>query len=691
MPLIDLGDDILIDNVFPYLAIRDLLALSGSCRDLHALVTLPSVWHDLYYRNFGIQPTPFDKPQPQHETSLQSQSQWLTKWPEIFKFRSTAHLYTWGASSLGRLGLDLGRISSSEKSVPSGNNVGNRLGAFEPGIVKPNRVTTVDQLAIADVTAGGFSFTILTTHGEIVGIGDLQKFLPRPGGPGGRGGIVGGRGVFGNHGTGDRGDDQPLRFVGGPNHRIIPHHRPVDYDNNHGSESALNQRIPLMGGSVNELFTPFRVGGIVRNAQTHHNGDHDTDNTPPETNPIASQSSPMQLSLPLSSSTTSRLVKAESLSLPLTLSDRSSPKTLSTDTILQAGAEFQGGYTVNPTLQNPRFISISSGREHLIALDERNNIWMWDRSFTERGKLLKFDFGSIVTSQGTQLPKNNPRVIKIMAGWNFSAALFEGIGLVVWFDLGECLNEQSEGNGGYRCNYSVVGVPNLLSQSDGISLEVVDFMTGHCFLILLDQEGGLYKLVDVASLESVSRSQPRRLVEFDNQLKQLRGTSTKDHRKFVKLSGSYRTFAAFTDGDDVFLGHIDTAQPAVGSRNEGDLGDHSQPMILPELQQTNVISISVGDYHCLALQRGGSVLSWGVECKNCGCLGMGKAEDVLARYEGQLCDDGEKLCESVNAGLKLRRPRKVDFRKAGEDNEEYVLAIAAAGWQSCAIVSRERL
>lgn len=152
--MIPLNADVLIDNVFPYLSFQDLENLGRTCRSLYQLTNDPNTWHDLYQRTFGVQPNALTAHQ----------------WPELYKLRSLASLYTWGGAGNGRLGYHIAEISSAYLTQ----------GGTATGCCHPKRVDRLGTKSIADLVAGGFSFTILTVQGELFGIGDINGNGPRP-------------------------------------------------------------------------------------------------------------------------------------------------------------------------------------------------------------------------------------------------------------------------------------------------------------------------------------------------------------------------------------------------------------------------------------------------------------------------------------------------------------------------------
>ncbi|KAH3684606.1 hypothetical protein WICPIJ_004437, partial [Wickerhamomyces pijperi] len=154
---LDLGQDIIESEVIPLLTPSEIHQLQLTNKALnHIIINSPFVWQQLYKKTFGSVPTPF------------------TKWgSEMYKSRSAAKVYSWGCFSAGRLGFSL-------KDVPAGNVSKVR---FNIGIMKPTLVPGLDDEIVADVSAGGFSFQLLTASGKIFTTGSSyhQGHLGAPG------------------------------------------------------------------------------------------------------------------------------------------------------------------------------------------------------------------------------------------------------------------------------------------------------------------------------------------------------------------------------------------------------------------------------------------------------------------------------------------------------------------------------
>lgn len=519
MSLLVLPNELIEQEIIPLLQISDIKALKLTCKTIYKMITDSSIiWHELFIKSFGAQPTPFS----------------MDKWPELYKMRSRGKLYCWGGISGGRLAM------SSQDVEPADHLVRDR---FQVGVCRPTRVKKCDEV-LGDVSCGGFSIQILTANGDIYCTGSsYYGGLGRDSGPG-----------------------------------------------SHGEDVEVFRRVPGSFSGIRGNHTLFNMPDIGRlgNIPVHPHAV-----TPTRTVPVV-MPVPMPRTIP-----------------PLRAADSSS-----------ANGEEKDGKMKNRFLTKQRtfnskptkFLSISSGRGHFIAIDNQAKVWSWDGE--NYGVCLKF----INHSTGAELKY----VLKVVAGWTFNCALLYGYGLVYW-DSRDPLKEGDE---------QVLVNQVLISGTGDVSGDnkVVDFIAGENYIVYLTLKGDLYRS-DMNGGSSVLLS------KFHDYLKE-NGSSVKP--KFTRITGSFKNFAVFSTEDIVLLGH----------------GKSEEPVVVPELQSRGFINISVGDYHFLGLTEQGELYSWGVESNNCGCLGLGR----------------------LQGSNRVDTPTKVEV-------EGKVIAISAAGWHSCAIIS----
>lgn len=110
------------------------------------------------------------------------------------------------------------------------------------------------------------------------------------------------------------------------------------------------------------------------------------------------------------------------------------------------------------------------------------------------------------------------------------------------------------------------------------------------------------------------------------------------------------------------------------------------PKVIPELQNRNVISVVLGDYHYCALTSNGEVFSWGKYSK--GALGLGSPSSdrhPAPRFRFN-------MAPILQIPTEQPRPRDADVpTRVSFDHEDgvrdrYVFAVAAAGWHCGALV-----
>lgn len=237
-----------------------------------------------------------------------------------------------------------------------------------------------------------------------------------------------------------------------------------------------------------------------------------------------------------------------------------------------------------------KFVSVSSGRCHFVALDNSGKVWSWDDPRTAHGVNIVF---------GDDAP-----VKKVVAGWDSSVAYLYGVGLVYWNHRSPLKPDEETA----LAHHLTVPNTGSINGED----KVVDFMVGEGFIIYLTQRGELFRN-DMVGDDSFP------LIKFKQYLQD---NAQSLQPKFTGLSGNFSTFACFSNEDIVLLGSkcSDT------------------PEIVEELQHKNCVSIAVGDYHFLALCKDGSLYSWGLESQSCGCLGLGDHVDSRMEQNSRRVD-----------------------------------------------------
>ncbi|SCU97172.1 LAME_0F18800g1_1 [Lachancea meyersii CBS 8951] len=189
----------IVEAALPYLSLRDIKNLSLTNRYFHKLLDFNSsdtLWHEIFRKTFGplhSETEPLESSQNSHylsccEMILRNRFP-DESWAQLYKLRSLkARLYTWGSLKHARLGY----TASSHPSLPPEfiNNAGMRL---QFGINTPVQVPwdsdaegsshRIDNNSIASVSAGGFSFQILTKSGKLYITGSTYSGGHRGPGP----------------------------------------------------------------------------------------------------------------------------------------------------------------------------------------------------------------------------------------------------------------------------------------------------------------------------------------------------------------------------------------------------------------------------------------------------------------------------------------------------------------------------
>jgi SCF-associated factor 1 len=314
------------------------------------------------------------------------------------------------------------------------------------------------------------------------------------------------------------------------------------------------------------------------------------------------------------------------------------------------GDEFNGSATGTPKIiPFPETISrIAVGRRSCLALSETGSLYVVD---------VDFNYSAIITISSKdilqELPTQDHAVQHMAAGWQFAAAVFKDIGLMVWKpDVSETDRSSLRHNSflpGYimqrNCN-----ARRITRLEDVDDPEIIGLMVGDGFLVYLTKGGFVYR-VNISE-ESFTTSSPVESFRLEHFV---------TTPKLSYISGSFNHFGVFNTAGDVLVGNAMT------------MAD-TNPTINPALQRLGIIGLSWGDWHALALCENGEVLSWGRELRGNGSLGMGYVDLQEATAMG-LHVDGREVSNP--------EPRKV----TGFDEDKFAFCVAAAGWHSAALVA----
>ncbi|RXK35488.1 hypothetical protein M231_07266 [Tremella mesenterica] len=333
-----------------------------------------------------------------------------------------------------------------------------------------------------------------------------------------------------------------------------------------------------------------------------------------------------------------------------------------------------------------RATSISSGRKHLLILDEDNLIW----EFTSYGKAYRHTSPSLTapTTPGNSSSSIRKHIIQLSTGWNHSACLTSTGKIYIWFPFSSSyistLTPDDRLDGPLR----------PLGSDDNDDDRSVRWGTVGDVTTLMDPLP--VAPVWIREEERDERVRDRR-EKLEDEWKEWReGTmrgKKEDGEKVVKIASGLDFVVALKQCGEVWLAkvteasvgnwqylpffssphisHITAQFESLTSYSLSSKLNHTRlsfplshlssllPDPLPTLQEKNVIQVVSGDYHNVALTADGKVFTWGKG--DHGELGLGRTE-----YERMRTVD---------------EPREVDF---GE--KVFAFGLAAAGWHTGALV-----
>lgn len=595
----DLPPDI-VEAVLPYLSSEDIKNLSLTNKYFHRLLDFErssTLWHELFHKAFGSTNSNDEPLISKGNQGFMSCCEAIMTnknpdktWLALYKLRSNeANFYTWGCLKHARLGY----TAVSHGNLPEVyiNNAGMRL---KFGINTPVRVPGLgdasptnskesnneqdlrdDDNTIVQISAGGFSFQILTKSGKLYSTGST--------------------------------------YTGG--HKG-PGPKDGEHDHNPFQELAANVErnfTPLRG-------IPIRIGGVF----------------PINTTGVM----PHRLQLPRSRNTAvleephediyARFQDLQDKATEFLPGNKHIRRMFVRDEleIYQNAALDADTSKSEKNLEPVKFLALSSGRSHFLALSTNNELYSWDGPEVEHG--IKINLENISDS------RRNP-ILKIGCGWNFSCALVYEVGLIIWDNR----QPVKKGEGFSNANYKII--PNT-AEING-DKKIVDFACcAEDCVFFINATGEELWLYSRGATRSVNL--------------QIEG-------KLEKIEGSYSTLALFTDAKCY----------TIEVHNGGVSHDSLQLM---EVEDTNdrFISLSTGDYHAVALTSTGKIFTWGLESELCGCLGLGPSNHVvLDRHVGVF---------ENNRSIRVTKPTQVLL-----DSDYTCVAITAGGWQTGALIIKQ--
>ena len=616
LTILDLGEDILTYAISRYLSPDDIFKLFTLNSTLYKLFeSSPTIFQLLYNKKFTNN-------ENNYTLNLQQHLNWKQLWQ--LRCNTNQQLFTWGESNGGRLGYLSTRIDQS--------HVLRKLGGWS--VHTPTNIPEFNQHLIVDLKANGYSFIILLNNGELWFTGMDWK---RPSQGLSTPGPVKSKDYKPNPGTMALSsmNNNTDENVGG-RRGIIP-----------GTFSRGGGRFGVLPMPMSGRFTDDDDDDADKNSESDSNG------TPREGSSTGTRVSP-PVSTPGQESS-SRLPQSRRRLQP-----NDSKTTLRHKPSKIQETNFLSRLFLPPMneFDNRRIISISTGREHIIALDDHNNVYTWDSGCNS-------NIGIHIQFPGIPETAN---VVKVSAGWNLSACQIDDVGLVVWYSREPLTKEQfDQQNYQARAKYLII---------PGTDNNVADFTVGADYVLFIKiSDTKLYQF-RLNALDLLHRDDDRldvndlkRMItpmnNFNDWMSQREASI-----EFTRLNSCFTNFVVFTNHDQILIGNN---AHLLYNVNDEPQEQGKTPIVVPDLQGQNIKSVEIGDYHYLALTNDGSLLSWGTESRSCGCLGIGPRELAVAEHPETVVEHG--------TNLEVKQPMHVKNPMGNRIKGKWV-AVAASGWQS---------
>ncbi|KZP01603.1 RCC1/BLIP-II protein [Calocera viscosa TUFC12733] len=352
---------------------------------------------------------------------------------------------------------------------------------------------------------------------------------------------------------------------------------------------------------------------------------------------------------------------------------------------------------------NVKFRSVSSGRNHVSALDSRTNVWTF-RSWGRPYRLVS---------------PNLSGVEQIACGWNFTAALTSSGEVYVWWPgSGEFAHVSDDHDAvggpqrqpgreregiiesvGWEMSADPLELPGLGSLDDPRGqtatekLRIVQIACGTDFVVALTNANQVLKIelgggdaddgfqVLRQSFRTGRRWEYLPLFSEAKRVAMLPAfqsatTPVPDDMRITHVSAQFNTFVAYSTGSSsIVLMGTSSTQPDMS------------PSVVPALQHRSVISVVLGDYHRAALTAQGELLTWG--SFSSGALGLGDPYKLEPGTPGgfRTIRDRDWGQRSRQPPPDVEEPTPVNFHFGQEDaSPTFCFSAAAAGWHVGALV-----
>lgn len=326
----------------------------------------------------------------------------------------------------------------------------------------------------------------------------------------------------------------------------------------------------------------------------------------------------------------------------------------------------------------------SAGRAHVLGLSDSGRIWSW-QNIEHAGLHVKFIHHE-TKEEGQSSGRGT--VHKVVAGWNKSAALVEGTGIVLWEMLQRSHDETEIEDAVLVLESAVVSRTSFrhatskhraqAANADPSLAETVGEVQNFIVLeavVLFNTDLGKVFVAQIFWSDNEQRiGEP---VELS-----LSATEDGDAEFATDVQGSFHSFAVFTKSQAVLTSNQDRLMDILQSQQTG------RPTFkrISALQHNNVISVAFGDYHFHALHSSGYITSYGNEPKACGALGLGGHGDPEGRLRGiryqGIGGDGRLVPHAYTEG------RRVWFE---EEKRDWIKFLTAGGVDPAEAAERMRM
>lgn len=318
--------------------------------------------------------------------------------------------------------------------------------------------------------------------------------------------------------------------------------------------------------------------------------------------------------------------------------------------------------------------SFSSGRKHVLGLDEEGHVWSWDR----------------INLPAWQIHDSTPMKASIVVGgWSVSSAYTKD-GIMHWRVPRGIIEGGPEGVRTPLGSEGLGEPPSDIDLSAGASAFVkTTVIRGTGFRAQERESDAAHGVGEVLAyivleayivfITTLSKVFACKIVHEDDpeELPFEVSCFSGPERQLKDIHGSFRKFSVFTargevlSGEQEYLDRLYSLRKAAPSEDqltiplEQAANDVPQPANIPALQHTGVISIAYGDYHFHALHSDGQITSYGHEPGSCGALGLGQT-NAGARFRGVKFHGRIWSRETKLLPIGYKRGRAIWFSKSQE-------------------------